>query len=73
MSITDKVPRTRITIPMRGIEKLAGLNQLAELLRETKDGELTEKQRTAKARFLTAKALLDSGKDPDSRFPFDDE
>jgi len=35
--------------------------------------ELTDRERLAKAAFLKAKSLLDAGKDPDQRFPFDED
>lgn len=73
MSSSDRAPRVRLAISLKDIGAFADVGQLADLLSRTRDEDLTERQREAKARFLTAKAELDKGGDPDSRDPFFDE
>jgi len=73
MSTGDKVPRIHITVPIKVIREFVNLSVIDELLRKTTDQELTEKERTAKARFFSAKAKVDSGEDPDELLFFDDE
>jgi len=73
MSVSDKVARFRITVNVKEMAELADLNVVARLLQEARDDKLTDGQREAKARFLSAKAKLDSGENPDDRFPFDDD
>ena len=73
MSVRDKVPKVLINIPMNAIAEFADLNLVADLVRNTHDEELTDKEREAKTRFLSAKARLDSGQNPDDRFVWDDD
>jgi len=73
MSTADKMPRTLITVPIGNISEFADLNTVADLLREVNNDELTDKERIAKSRFLSGKAMKDSGEDPDQRFPFAEE
>jgi predicted KAP-like P-loop ATPase len=72
-SVTDKVAKSRLTVQVKEMGQLADLDVIAKLLRDASDDKLTDKQREAKARFLSTKAKLDAGENPDDRFPFDDD
>jgi predicted KAP-like P-loop ATPase len=72
-SVTDKVAKSRISVQVKDMGQLADLNVIAKLLEDAPDDKLTDKQREAKARFLSTKAKLDLGENPDDRFPFDDD
>jgi len=73
MGTGDRVPRVHITVPVKVIREFVNLNLVEDLLRKTNDQELTDKERTAKARFFSAKAKVDAGKEPDELLFFDDE
>lgn len=73
MGLADRTPKTYLTVPVREIKEFADLDTLASLLQSAEDADLTDRERLARTRFLSAKAKLDSGQDPDASFPLEDD
>jgi predicted KAP-like P-loop ATPase len=73
MSVSDKVPRVRIVVPIKSIREFVDLEALTALVKGSKDNELTAEEKVAKDHFLGAKAKFDSGIDPESPTAIMDE
>ena len=62
--LKDKVARVNIAVDPRVLGEFADLNQVAALLNESSDTDLTQEEISAKKAFLRAKARVDRGEDP---------
>jgi predicted KAP-like P-loop ATPase len=62
--VRDRVANVRVVIDPRVLGEFADLNQVAALLNESSDTDLTQEEISAKNAFLGAKAKVERGEDP---------
>jgi len=72
----DSVPRVQLTLSVKPLRDFVDLTILRDLVRAADEAKLREKERIAKAQFLSAMKKVDAGWNPDDEnilFPEQDE